>query len=103
VPGFLLRGTVSIFRRDGSRRIVFGARRLKGKRGRDAFGKTILFGLFQRNGHVYTESIPNCSETKLQAVIRGKVKLKSIIYSDDWRSYNGLVDVGYGKHRCIAS
>jgi len=31
-------------------------------------------------------------------VIRGKVELKSIIYSDGWRGYNGLVDVSYGKH-----
>ena len=30
--------------------------------------------------------------------IRGKVEPESIIYSDGWRGYNGLVDVGYGKH-----
>ena len=34
----------------------------------------------------------------LQAVIRGRVTLDSVIYSDGWRGYNGLVDVGYGKH-----
>ena len=76
----------------------FGARRIKGKRGRGAFGKTIVFGIFQRNGHVYTEIVANCSKATLQAVIRGKVELKNIIYSDGWRGYNGLVDVGYGKH-----
>ena len=76
----------------------FGARRIKGKRGRGAFGKTIVFGLFRRNGHVYTEIVPNCSKATLQAVIRGKVELESIIYSDRWRGYNGLVDVGYGRH-----
>ena len=76
----------------------FGARRLKGKRGRGAYGKTIVFGIFQRNGHVYTEIVANCSKATLQAVIRGKVALQSIIYSDGWRGYNGLVDVGYGKH-----
>jgi len=76
----------------------FGARRIKGKRGRGAYGKTIVFGLFRRNGHVYTEIVPNCSKSTLQAVIRGKVELSSIIYSDGWRGYNGLVDVGYGKH-----
>jgi len=76
----------------------FGARRIKGKRGRGAFGKTIVFGIFQRNGHVYTEIVPNCSKATLQEVIRGKVELKSVIYSDGWRGYNGLVDVGYGKH-----
>jgi transposase-like protein len=76
----------------------FGARRIKGKRGRGAYGKTIVFGIFQRNGHVYTEIVANCSKATLQAVIRGRVELKSIIYSDGWRGYNGLVDVGYGKH-----
>ena len=76
----------------------FGARRIKDKRGRGAYGKTIVFGIFQRNGHVYTEIVANCSKATLQAVIRGRVELKSIIYSDGWRGYNGLVDVGYGKH-----
>jgi transposase-like protein len=76
----------------------FGARRVKGKRGRGAYGKTIVFGIFQRNGHVYTEIVPDCSKATLQAVIRGKVEIESIIYSDGWRGYNGLVDVGYGKH-----
>ena len=76
----------------------FGARRIKGKRGRGAYGKTIVFGLFQRNGQVYTELVPNCRKATLQAIIRGKVALDSVIYSDGWRGHNGLVDVGYGKH-----
>jgi transposase-like protein len=32
----------------------FGPRRVKGKRGRGAGGKTIVFGLFKRNVKVYT-------------------------------------------------
>jgi len=76
----------------------FGARRVKGKRGRGAYGKTIVFGIFKRNGSVYTEIVPNCSKSTLQKVIRGKVSLDSVVYSDGWRGYNGLVDVGYGKH-----
>ena len=51
----------------------FGPRRVKGKRGRGAFGKTIVFGLFKRNGKVYTEIVPNCSKDTLQAIIWGKV------------------------------
>ena len=35
----------------------FGAKRVKGKRGRGASGKTIVFGIFQRNGRVYTEIV----------------------------------------------
>jgi len=76
----------------------FGARRVKGKRGRGAYGKTIVFGVFKRSGKVYTEIVPDCSKATLQAIIRGKVEPESIIYSDGWRGYNGLVDVGYGKH-----
>ena len=76
----------------------FGARRIKGKRGRGAFGKTIVFGIFRRNGSVFTEIVPDCRRATLQAVIRGRVDLESVIHSDGWRGYNGLVDLGYKKH-----
>ena len=52
----------------------FGARRVKGKRGRGAYGKTIVFGVFKRNGNVYTEIVSDCSKSTLQAIIRGKVE-----------------------------
>ena len=55
----------------------FGARRVRGKRGRGAYGKTIVFGLLKR-----------C----------GKVSAESIIHTDGWRGYDGLVDIGYDKH-----
>jgi len=76
----------------------FGARRIKGRRGRGASGKTIVFGIFKRNGKVYTEIVPNCARKTLQAVIRGCVELESVIHSDGWRGYDGLVDLGYKKH-----
>ena len=76
----------------------FGAKRIKGKRGRGASGKTIVFGLFKRKGKVYTEIVPNTSRKTLQGVIRGRVDLESVIHSDGWRAYNGLVDLGYKKH-----
>jgi transposase-like protein len=76
----------------------FGARRVRGKRGRGAFGKTIVFGIFKRNGCVYTEIVPDCKKRTLQAIIRGRVAPDAIINSDGWRGYDGLVDVGYSKH-----
>jgi len=76
----------------------FGARRVRGKRGRGASGKTIVFGIYKRNGSVYTEIVPNAARQTLQNIIRGKVSLDSVIHSDGWRGYNGLVDVGYSKH-----
>jgi transposase-like protein len=76
----------------------FGARRVRGKRGRGASGKTIVFGIYKRNGSVFTEIVPNAARQTLQNIIRGKVSLDSVIHSDGWRGYNGLVDVGYSKH-----
>ena len=76
----------------------FGARRVKGKRGRGAGGKTIVFGIYKRNGKVFTEIVPNVQRKTLQAVIRGRVSIETIIHSDMWRGYNGLVDLGYPKH-----
>jgi transposase len=60
----------------------FGARRRKGKRGRGAYGKTVLFGIYKSNGKVYTEIVKNCSRGTLQAIIKGKVNKDSAIYSD---------------------
>lgn len=75
-----------------------GPRRIPGKRGRGASGKTIVFGISGRQGKVYTEIVPDARKTTLQRVIRGKIDPGSIIHSDGWRGYDGLVDVGYDKH-----
>lgn len=76
----------------------FGARRVRGKRGRGASGKTIVFGIFKRNGSVYTEIVPDCRKKTLQAIIRGRIAPETVIHTDGWRGYDGLVDVGYSKH-----
>ena len=76
----------------------FGARRVRGKRGRGASGKTIVFGLLKRDGNVYTEIVPDCSKSTLQGIIRGHIELDSVINTDGWRGYDGLVDIGFDKH-----
>ena len=76
----------------------FGAKRVRGKRGRGAAGKTPVFGILQRQGKVYTEIVPDCAKATLQGIIRGRVSPESVIHSDKWRGYNGLVDLGYKKH-----
>ena len=76
----------------------FGPRRVKGKRGRGAGGKTIVFGIFKREGCVYTEIVPDASKQSLLKAIRGRVAPGSVIHTDGWRGYDGLVDVGYAKH-----
>ncbi|GJM17583.1 MAG: DDE transposase [Thermodesulfobacteriota bacterium] len=76
----------------------FGAQRVRGKRGRGAYGKTIVFGVLKRQGKVYTEIVPDCSKVTLQGVIRGHVELVAVIHSDGWRGYDGLVDIGFNKY-----
>lgn len=80
----------------------FGARRIRGrhlklKRGRGT-RKQPVFGIYERGERVYTEIIPNCSRTTLQAIIEHVVAINSELNSDGWRGYDGLVDVGYDKH-----
>lgn len=76
----------------------FDPKRIPGKRGRGAGGKTIVFGIFKRRGKVYTEIVPEARKKILQCVVRGKMYPENVIQSDGWRGYDGLVDVGYDKH-----
>ena len=87
-----LRGTVEV---DES---YFGPRRVRGKRGRGAGRKMIVFGVLKRNGRVYTKIIPNVTRTILTRIIKTKVRSGSTIHSDGWGGYDGLVDLGYRKH-----
>lgn len=74
----------------------FGGRR-KGKRGRGAAGKIPVFGLLKRNGKVYVVVIPDSKSQTLLPIIREKVKLDSVIYSDTFRSYD-VLDTSEFKH-----
>lgn len=80
----------------------FVARRVRGlhiklKRGRGT-RKQPVFGIYQRDGRVYTEIVPNCSGATLQIIIENLVSVNAEINSDGWMCYHGLVDVGYYKH-----
>jgi transposase len=74
----------------------FGGRR-KGPRGRGAAGKAPVFGLLKRNGKVYTRIVEDVSRKTLRQIIRTKVVPESVIYTDSFRSYDGLVLDGF-KH-----
>ena len=77
----------------------FGARRVRGKRGRGAAGKTPVIGLLKRGGKVFTAIVENCSRQELMPIIKGQVLSESIVYTDGWKSYDGLVLGGYKHHR----
>ncbi|MGH7806963.1 MAG: IS1595 family transposase [Thermodesulfobacteriota bacterium] len=54
-----------------------------------------VFGMYQREGLVYIQFIKDAGKKTLQDIIRGKVELESVVYSDTWRSYEGLDTEGY--------
>ena len=68
----------------------FGARRVRGKRGRGAAGKTPVFGLLKRNGKVFVTIVP---------IIQGKILEGSTIHTDGWKAYDGLILNGYTHYR----
>jgi transposase len=76
----------------------FGGRR-KGPRGRGAAGKVPVFGLLKRHGKVYTRIVEDVSRKTLRQIIRTKVVPESVIYTDSFRSYDGLVLDGFRHYR----
>jgi len=81
----------------------FGAKRVRGKRGRGAAGKTPVFGLLKRDGRVFVSIVPNCSREELLPIIQGKILEGSTIHTDGWRAYDGLVLNGYDHYRVFHS
>lgn len=78
----------------------FGATRVRGRKGRGAGRKIPVIGLLKRNGKVYTKIVTDCTREELMPVIKGKVLEGSTVYTDGWKSYDGLILYGY-KHRRI--
>ena len=80
----------------------FGADRPRGvigprKRGRGT-RKQPLFGIFVRGGREFTEIVPVVKAKTLKSFIRGRGSLESVVVTDGWRGYDGLVDVGFDAH-----
>jgi len=87
---------IALPRRGWSRWILcFGGRRVRGKKGRGAGGKTIVFGILEHHGKVYTEIVPNAAKKPLSGRNPGP--------GGPWQHHllgrlEGLVDRGYKKH-----
>lgn len=81
----------------------FGPTRVRGKRGRGAGKKMIVFGLLKRQDKVYTTIVPNCSRDELIPIIKGHILEHSTVYTDGWRAYDGLIVNGYNHHRIYHS
>ena len=76
----------------------FGARRVRGRRGRGVAGKVPVFGMLERGGKVYTQIVKNCSMAEILPIIRQKAGLGTVLYSDGFKTYDGLADFGYKRH-----
>jgi len=73
----------------------FGGKR-KGRRGRGASGKTIVFGILERRrGKVSVEIVDDVSADSLMRSATRKVRRGSIVYTDTWKSYDSLMFCGY--------
>lgn len=76
----------------------FGGKR-KGKRGRAAAGKSVVFGLLERESRVYTKVVESVSADELMRHIQAKTRKGSVYYTDAFRGYQSLKR--YGKHHTI--
>ncbi|HGG8570269.1 TPA: IS1595-like element ISNme4 family transposase, partial [Neisseria meningitidis] len=76
----------------------FGGRR-KGRRGRGAAGKVVVFGILKRNGRVYTVVVDNAKSETLLPVIKKKIMPDSIVYTDSLSSYDKLDVSGFIHYR----
>lgn len=76
----------------------FGGRR-KGRRGRGAAGKVVVFGILKRNGRIYTVVVDNAKSDTLMPVIKQKIMPDSIVYTDSLSSYDKPDVSGFIHHR----
>ena len=76
----------------------FGGKR-KGQRGRGAAGKSVVFGLLERDGRVYTKVVEHVSAEELMKHIKAKTRKGSVYYTDAFRGYRSLKR--YGKHHTV--
>jgi transposase-like protein len=75
---------------------VGGKRR--GKRGRGASGKSIVFGMTERNGNAIAKVVPNVKRNTLLPLIMKRLDTPSncIVYTDELPSYDTVSTLGYG-------
>ena len=71
----------------------------KGKRGRGAAGKVVVFGMLKRHGKVFTVVVENTKTKTLMNEIALKIKPDSVVYTDAYHSYDALDVSEFHHHR----
>jgi transposase len=74
---------------------MVGGKRGGGKRGRGAPGKTVVFGMLERQGGVMTRIVQNVRRATLEPHIIANVKKGSTVSTDELKSYAKLARHGY--------
>ena len=74
--------------------------RVKGYTGRGAKNKTVVFGILERDGELFTKVVPSASRKSLLPPILENVPEGTRISSDEWGPYRVLPKLGY-RHETI--
>jgi transposase len=72
----------------------------KGKRGRGAAGKVLVFGILKRGGKVHALPVADASGPTLLTALQTRILADSVVYTDSLPSYNILGIAGF-KHRRV--
>ena len=78
-----------------------GGKRPGGKPGRGAAGKTVVFGMLERDGDVMAQVVPNVSKKTLYPIITENIEPGSTVHTDEFGTYRGLDRIGY-RHRAVS-
>ena len=68
-----------------------------GPRGHGALGKTIVFGMLQRDGEIMTKVVPDARQATLLPIIEANIEKGSTCHTDEHHSYRPLKKNGF-KH-----
>lgn len=66
-----------------------------GKPGRGAAGKTVVFGVLERDGEIRPRVVPNVRRHTLEPIIQEAVRVGSTVYTDELATYNRLGEAGF--------
>ena len=69
--------------------------KVKGFTGRGAKGKTIVMGMLERDGEIYTQIVPTAGRKSLIPPIVKRLKKGTRISTDEWGPYQILGSLGY--------
>ncbi len=60
-----------------------------------------MFGIYEReDGIVYIKPVVDVPKDTLQEIIKDNVNIETRVYSDTWKSYNGLEE-DFKSHRVV--